>query len=623
MATTYSNWSDTWRPSGSSVDKKYRARLDTSVGYDNTRYWVTATVYVNINSTVEAWYWGRVSASSQSTYTSGKVTTAFNGATTVYAISTTYYWSRSTSAYTVSVTGEAMSNKKTWDGYWMPTTQYFTVPALPSYTVSYNANEGSVAPAAQTKWYNITLSLQPATVNPIRSGYTFVEWNTLPNPTETSPGTIYRPSGSYTANAGATLYAQWTPNEYVVSYNKNDAAATGEMNSSTFTYNSADNLSVNTFVKKDYLFAGWATAPDGMVQYTDGQEILNLSTGTTITLYAIWKKQYTAPDLQNPVAYRTTAGLPDDVGTGFFTSVYVIPGIKEISLNTYDTHRETTVSAFYKNSADSNWIQIDSDRTTSKIDSYIITIPTTTTFDVLENNAIASDSIYDVKFVAEVIEKVLSNDTTVDSNKNYYTYDSTQDIFTQVTPIGNENPFELEWYEDEIKISNAAQTIIPASKFLFDANPTNNTMALFTSAPDGSELEDSIVLGSEGDLQIEYEESAGEGQLDYDINQALAALAGEDASLNNVPLSYVGGATLGASTVTLSVANWSNNSQTVLVNGVTTNSIVLATPAPSSYDEYVVNNIRCTGQSTGELTFTCDFIPSSELVINIINIVIA
>ena len=90
-----------------------------------------------------------------------------------------------------------------------------------------------------------------------------------------------------------------------------------------------------------------------------------------------------------------------------------------------------------------------------------------------------------------------------------------------------------------------------------------------------------------------------------------------------MPVTYVGGATLGAGTVTLSVANWSNNSHTVLASGVTNSSIVLATPAPSSYDEYVVNNIRCTGQSTGELTFTCDFIPSNELVINIINIVIA
>ena len=476
MATTYSNWSDTWRPSGSSVDKKYRARLDTSVGYDNTRYWVTATVYVNINSTVEAWYWGRVSASSQSTYTSGKVTTAFNGATTVYAISTTYYWNRSTSAYTVSVTGEAMSDKKTWDGYWMPTTQYFTVPALPSYTVSYNANGGTGAPATQSKYYNVTLTLQSGI--PTRTGYTFVRWNTKADGT----GTNFNPSGSYTTNEAMTLYAQWVPNTYTVVYDKNDINATGTMENSIFTYDTDGNLSLNTFKKKDYLFAGWGTTSDGLPQYTDGEEIRNLIPNGSTTLYAIWEKQYIPPDIQNPVAYRTTTGgASDDTGTGFYTAIYVTPGIKETSLNVYNVNMPTRVSAYYKLTTDSSWTQIDSDRTTPAMDSWVVTVPSTPYFNVLENT-IFTDYIYDIKFVADLIDKDLSEDTTVNANKTYYTYDSVNDEYEEVTPTGTENPSALEWYEDEVKESITAQTVLPAAKFLIDANPNSDSLALFTTA---------------------------------------------------------------------------------------------------------------------------------------------
>lgn len=80
---------------------------------------------------------------------------------------------------------------------------YISVPALSSYTISYNANGGSGAPSNQTKYYDINLTLSD--VIPTRSGYTFVNWNTASNGT----GTSYTPSGTYTANAGTTLYAQW------------------------------------------------------------------------------------------------------------------------------------------------------------------------------------------------------------------------------------------------------------------------------------------------------------------------------------------------------------------------------------------------------------------------------
>ena len=72
-----------------------------------------------------------------------------------------------------------------------------------TYTVSYNANGGSNAPANQTKTYGTTLTLSKTV--PLRSKYTFKGWGTSASDTTVD----YNPGGSYTANADITLYAIW------------------------------------------------------------------------------------------------------------------------------------------------------------------------------------------------------------------------------------------------------------------------------------------------------------------------------------------------------------------------------------------------------------------------------
>lgn len=76
--------------------------------------------------------------------------------------------------------------------------------------------------------------------------------------------------------------------------------------------------------------------------------------------------------------------------------------------------------------------------------------------------------------------------------------------------------------------------------------------------------------------------------------------------------------TFNTATITLTTAGWSNNSQTVTVQGVTTSNIVIVNPAPASYDEYVIDNIRCTGQDANSLTFTCDFVPNEAITVSVI-----
>lgn len=72
-----------------------------------------------------------------------------------------------------------------------------------TYTVSYNANGGTGAPANQTKTYGKTLTL--SSTKPTRTNYNFKGWGTSASATTVS----YAAGASYTANAGITLYAIW------------------------------------------------------------------------------------------------------------------------------------------------------------------------------------------------------------------------------------------------------------------------------------------------------------------------------------------------------------------------------------------------------------------------------
>jgi len=76
--------------------------------------------------------------------------------------------------------------------------------------------------------------------------------------------------------------------------------------------------------------------------------------------------------------------------------------------------------------------------------------------------------------------------------------------------------------------------------------------------------------------------------------------------------------TLSTASVSLVVANWSNNTQTVTVNGITSNSLVWVSPANSSLAEYGDCKVYCSQQGTNSLTFTCSTTPSNALTVEVI-----
>ena len=183
-----------------------------------------------------------------------------------------------------------------------------SVPAWPTYTVSYNANGGSGVPSSQTKVKDATLKL--STTKPTRTGYSFKNWNTASGGT----GTSYSSGGSYTANAAATLYAQWTANTYTVKYNANGGE--GAPANQTKTYGVALTLHTTVPTRTNYNFLGWAVTANAVeAEYAAGG---SYTANSAATLYAVWELAYWPPKVTDVSATRCDAdGNDDDFGTYF------------------------------------------------------------------------------------------------------------------------------------------------------------------------------------------------------------------------------------------------------------------------------------------------------------------
>ncbi len=179
--------------------------------------------------------------------------------------------------------------------------QYVTIPPLDSYSVSYNANGGSGAPAAQTKWYGENLTLSSA--RPTRVGYTFTGWGL--DATGES-GAIYQPGSTYTSNSAVMLYAQWTQNLYTVTYNAN--GGTGTPSPQSKLHGQTLPLTTGIPTRSGYAFLGWSTNPNGLVQYKRGDYY---SADMSVTLYAVWAELYDVTYAPNDNAEYPASGLPD------------------------------------------------------------------------------------------------------------------------------------------------------------------------------------------------------------------------------------------------------------------------------------------------------------------------
>lgn len=187
----------------------------------------------------------------------------------------------------------------------LTTSKSVSVSAKTSYTVSYNANGGSGAPASQTKWYGESLPI--SSVTPTRSGYTFYKWNTKSDGT----GSNYSYGDNYTPNASVTLYARWTANSYTLTYNANGGTVSPA--SKSVQYGSAYGT-LPTPSRSGYNFDGWWTTADGGTQVSSATKMSAANT----TIYAHWSDAYIEPRISSVEAIRC-----DSVGNEDMASDYV------------------------------------------------------------------------------------------------------------------------------------------------------------------------------------------------------------------------------------------------------------------------------------------------------------
>ena len=108
--------------------------------------------------------------------------------------------------------------------------------------------------------------------------------------------------------------------------------------------------------------------------------------------------------------------------------------------------------------------------------------------------------------------------------------------------------------------------------------------------------------------------SGGSTEIDADTLQCHDAayfMSREEGALKSV-----------GSTVLLNNGNWTPSGsvyvQTVAVGGVTAESNVVTSPSATGWAKSQENNVRCTAQANGTLTFTADSIPDASIYFNVI-----
>ena len=129
-------------------------------------------------------------------------------------------------------------------------------------------------------------------------------------------------SSAIPTKTAATYVADYAPNTYTIQFDRNNGS--GTMSDQSFTYDKAQNLTLNTFTRSGWKFTGWKD--EAGKTYTDGQEVKNLTAtnNASFVLTAQWE----------PDTYTVT--FDPNNGTGTMDS----------QTFTHDTEQALTPSTF-------------------------------------------------------------------------------------------------------------------------------------------------------------------------------------------------------------------------------------------------------------------------------------
>lgn len=153
---------------------------------------------------------------------------------------------------------------------------------------------------------------------------------------------------------------------------------------------------------------------------------------------------------------------------------------------------------------------------------------------------------------------------------------------------------------------------------------TSKSRAVAIGQDADSKGEGSIVIGrasvlSDNTILLNATEGAGLSQLNdpntmYIVinNGQYMKLVSSDGTIPTDRLTKVN------STITLTAAGWSSNTQTVNVTGMTATGVVFPCPIPADQADYTAAGIICSAQAAGTLTFTCDTVPSGDIDVTVV-----
>lgn len=166
-----------------------------------------------------------------------------------------------------------------------------------TYTVEYDSNKGNgsstpigdVKPTTHTYDQVTDLSTEQYS----RDGYTFLGWSKTEyrNSVDKCDDCITTASNLTDQKDGSiTLYAVWKANTYTVNYDSNQGKGsikpTGEVKSTSHTYDVKSSLTDKQYSREGYEFLGWSKDANSNALVTDAD---NLATEGNITLYAVWE----------------------------------------------------------------------------------------------------------------------------------------------------------------------------------------------------------------------------------------------------------------------------------------------------------------------------------------------
>jgi uncharacterized repeat protein (TIGR02543 family) len=233
-----------------------------------------------------------------------------------------------------------------------PDPRFVFIKSIAGKSVMFRTNLGSGTMDPQVSDTSANISTNQFT----RTGYYFSGWNTNAN----GSGISYANNVSYNFSDNLTLYAQWVPITYSITYfDSNTASGAGGDGGSAPASQSGSaatsfTLNGNTLSLNNYTFDGWATSNGSTtVTYTDSATV-TIDTSTVFSLYPVWTPithsiTYSSgisgqsPYIETITVNRTAnQGFAFSPISGYRIKSVVVNGVSQGAVNSYTFSNVTT-----------------------------------------------------------------------------------------------------------------------------------------------------------------------------------------------------------------------------------------------------------------------------------------